>query len=329
MAASEACNAAASGLKERYPDAEVVCLPMSDGGEGLVECIAEAVNATMISVTVHDPLMHTIEAQYAVSADGTTAYMEMAAASGLPLVPKDKRNPMLTTTYGVGDMILDAVGRGCKNIIMGIGGSATCDGGKGMIECLDGHLPLPVEITVASDVSNPLYGENGAAYIFAPQKGATPQQVKLLDKRLRDFARETETKGIANPDLADHPGAGAAGGLGYGLMAYLGAKLQSGIDLLLDTIGFDEKIKGTDFILTGEGKSDKQTLMGKVPEGILKRARMQRIPVRLLSGAIEDEAELKQAGFASVRSINEDDPRPLDILMQKDVAMGNMKKATY
>lgn len=329
MTASEACNSAASGLKERYPDAEVVCLPMSDGGEGLVECIAEAVNATMISVTVHDPLMHTIEAQYAVSADGTTAYMEMAAASGLPLVPKDKRNPMLTTTYGVGDMILHAVGRGCKNIIMGIGGSATCDGGKGMIECLDGHLPLPVEITVASDVSNPLYGENGAAYIFAPQKGATPQQVKLLDERLHDFARETETKGIARPDLADHPGAGAAGGLGYGLMAYLDAKLQSGIDLLLDTIGFDEKIKGTDFILTGEGKSDKQTLMGKVPEGILKRARMQGIPVRLLSGAIEDEAELKQAGFASVRSINEDDPRPLEIIMQKDVAMGNMKKTTY
>lgn len=329
MTASEACNAAASGLKERYPDAEVVCLPMSDGGEGLVECIAEAVNATMISVTVRDPLMQTIEAQYAVSANGTTAYMEMAAASGLPLVPKDKRNPMLTTTYGVGDMILDAVGRGCKNIIMGIGGSATCDGGKGMIECLDGHLPLPVEITVASDVSNPLYGENGAAYIFAPQKGATPEQVKLLDERLRDFARETETKGIANSDMADHPGAGAAGGLGYGLMAYFDAKLQSGIDLLLDTIGFDEKIKGTDFILTGEGKSDKQTLMGKVPEGILKRARKQGIPVHLLSGAIEDEADLKQTGFASVRSINEDDTRPLEILMKKDVAMENMKKATY
>lgn len=290
----------------------------------MVECIAEAVDANMVSVRVHDPLMQQIEAQYAVSADGTTAYMEMAAASGLTLVPKDKRNPMLTTTYGVGDMILDAVERGCKQIVMGIGGSATCDGGKGMIECLDGHLPLPAEIIVASDVSNPLYGEDGAAYVFAPQKGATPEQVKLLDDQLRNFARETEAKGIALPDLAHHPGAGAAGGLGYGLMAYLGATLQSGIDLLLDTIHFDVQIKDADFILTGEGKSDKQTLMGKVPKGILKRAMKQSIPVHLLSGAIEDAKELKDAGFASVRSINEDDNRPLEVLIQRDVAIENM-----
>lgn len=333
MTAKEACHAAASGLRERHSfdhaqddlDAEIVCLPMSDGGEGMVECIAEAVGATMVSVKVHDPLMQMIEAQYALSADGSTAYMEMAAASGLPLVPKDKRNPMLTTTYGVGDMILDAVGRGCKRIVMGIGGSATCDGGKGMIECLEGHLPLPIETIVASDVSNPLYGENGAAYVFAPQKGATPEQVQLLDERLRCFARETEAKGIALPHLAHHPGAGAAGGLGYGLMAYLGARLQSGIDLLLDTIHFDEKIKGADFILTGEGKSDRQTLMGKVPDGILKRAKRQGIPVHLFSGAIEDASELQEAGFASVRSINENDHRPLEVLMLKEVAMQNLK----
>lgn len=342
MTAREACHAAASGLRERFSfddatsttlstsqdktHAEIVCLPMSDGGEGMVECIAEAVVAEMVSVKVHDPLMQMIEAHYAVSADGTTAYMEMAAASGLTLVPKEKRNPMITTTYGVGEMILDAAERGCKRIVMGIGGSATCDGGKGMIECLEGHLPLPLNIIVASDVSNPLYGENGAAYIFAPQKGATPEQVELLDERLRRFARETEAKGIALPDLAEHPGAGAAGGLGYALMAYLGAELQSGIDLLLDTIHFDEQIKGADFILTGEGRSDKQTLMGKVPEGILRRAQKQGIPVHLLSGAIEDLDELKEAGFASVRSINENDPRPLDVLMQRDIAMENMKK---
>lgn len=324
MTAKDACHAAASGLLIRHPDADIVCLPLSDGGEGMVDCIAEAVDVKMVSVKVHDPLMQIIEAHYAVSADGTTAYMEMASASGLPLVPKDKRNPMLTTTYGVGDMIFDAVGRGCRKIVMGIGGSATCDGGKGMIECLDGHLPLPAEIIVASDVSNPLYGENGAAYVFAPQKGATPEQVKLLDDQLRNFARETEAKGIALPDLAHHPGAGAAGGLGYGLMAYLGATLQSGIDLILDTVHFDEQIKGADFILTGEGKSDKQTLMGKVPKGILKRAMKQSIPVHLLSGAIEDAKELKDAGFASVRSINEDDNRPLEVLIQRDVAIENM-----
>lgn len=344
MTAKEVCLAASSGLQEHYPDAEVVCLPMSDGGEGMVDCIAEAVRATMVSVEVHDPLMKMIEAQYAISSDGTTAYMEMAAASGLTLVPKDERNPMLTTTFGVGDMILDAVERGCQKIVMGIGGSATCDGGRGMIECLktlppSSKRPLPEQkthnpitskpdIIVASDVSNPLYGERGAAYVFAPQKGATPEQVKLLDKQLRAFARETEAKGIALPDLAKHPGAGAAGGLGYALMAYLGASLQSGIDLLLDTIHFDEQIKDADFILTGEGKSDKQTLMGKVPEGVLKRAMQQGIPVHLLSGAIEDTVELKEAGFATVRSINENDYRPLEVLMQKDVAMENMKTAT-
>lgn len=301
---------------------------MSDGGEGMVVCIAEAVDATMTSVKVHDPLMNIIEAQYAISANGTTAYMEMAAASGLTLIPKHRRNPMLTTTYGVGEMILDAAKRGCRKIVMGIGGSATCDGGKGMIECLEGHLPLPLEIIVASDVGNPLYGENGAAFVFAPQKGATPEQVKILDEQLRRLARETEAKGIALPELAEHPGAGAAGGLGYGLMAYLGAKLQAGIDLMLDTVHFDEQIKDADFILTGEGKSDKQTLMGKVPEGILKRAMKQGIPLHLLSGAIEDFADLKEAGFASVCSINENDRRPSDVLMQKCVAMENMKKTT-
>lgn len=334
MTAKEACHAAASGLRNRYPEADLVCLPMSDGGEGMVDCIAESVNARMVSVEVHDPLMQVIVAQYAISPDGSTAYMEMAASSGLPLVPVDKRNPMLTTTYGVGDMILDAIGRGCKRIVMGIGGSATCDGGKGMIDCLKDHLPLhavgdptcPVEVVVASDVSNPLYGENGAAYVFAPQKGATPEHVRLLDDRLRAFAAETVARGIASPDLAEHPGAGAAGGLGYGLMAYLDAKLQSGIDLLLDTIRFDEQISGADFILTGEGKSDRQTLMGKVPFGILSRAKRQGIPVHLLSGAIEDYDQLKDAGFAAVHSINEGDKRSLEVLMHKDVAMANMKR---
>lgn len=328
MTAKEACDAAAAGLHEQYPDAEIVCLPISDGGEGMVESIADSIGAKMVSVEVHDPLMQIIEAKYAISTDGETAYMEMAAASGLPLVPEDKRNPMLTTTFGVGDMLLDAITRGCKKIVMGIGGSATCDGGKGMVDCLKDKLPLPLEITVASDVNNPLYGENGAAYIFAPQKGATPEQVKILDEQLRNFARETESRGIALPYLADYPGAGAAGGLGYGLMAYLGATLKSGIDLVLDTIRFDEQIKGADFIVTGEGKSDKQTLMGKVPMGILNRANKQGIPVHILSGAIVDVDCLKEAGFASIHSINEHDNRPLHILMQKDVAMENLKRET-
>lgn len=351
MSAQEACYAAASGLQERYPDAEVVCLPMSDGGEGMVECIAETLDVEMITVKVHDPLMQEIEAKYAVSfsscnsanEEQKTAYMEMAAASGLTLVPQEKRNPMITTTYGVGEMILDAIRRGCTKIIMGIGGSATCDGGQGMIECLRPHLPLPAEVIVASDVSNPLYGPDGAAYVFAPQKGATPEQVILLDQRLRDFARETESAGIASPELVNHPGAGAAGGLGYGLMAYLNAKLTSGVDLLLDAIHFDQQIADADLVLTGEGKTDGQTLYNiikednidqesgteapkKVPMGVLARAKRLGIPCTLLSGAIEDSQELLLAGFSEVRSINEGDNRPIEELMRKENAMENMHR---
>lgn len=335
MTAKDACHAAAEGLQQCVPDAKVVCLPMSDGGEGMVECIAEATGIDTVSVRVNGPMMNMVDnaddamvdAQYAISADGKTAYMEMAAASGLILVPEDMRNPMLTTTYGVGEMILDAVARGCSHIVMGIGGSATSDGGKGMVECLMPHLPLPVDIVVASDVNNPLYGTNGAAYVYAPQKGATPEQVVLLDQQLRDFARKTEELGIATPEVADCPGAGAAGGLGYGLMAYLGAKLTSGIDLILDIIGFDDKIKDADLILTGEGKSDRQTLMGKVPMGILKRAKRFGIPVYILSGCIEERETLIEAGFADARSINEGDQRPLAELMRRDVAMANLKTA--
>lgn len=356
MSAQEACHAAASGLHERYPDAEVVCLPMSDGGEGMVDCIAEALDVEMITVNVHDPLMQEIEAKYAISfpsdnnkKEQKTAYMEMAAASGLTLVPQEKRNPMITTTYGVGEMILDAIRHGCTKIIMGIGGSATCDGGQGMIECLRPHLPLPAEVIVASDVSNPLYGPEGAAYVFAPQKGATSEQVILLDQRLRDFARQTESAGIASPQLVNHPGAGAAGGLGYGLMAYLHAKLTSGVDLLLDAIHFDQQISDADLVLTGEGKTDGQTLYNiigdntvttadagnasdapkKVPMGVLARAKRLGIPCTLLSGAIEDSQELLLAGFSEVRSINEGDNRPIEELMRKENAMENMRRIVY
>lgn len=327
MTAHEACAAAAAGLRRRYPDAAIRCLPMSDGGEGMVDCMAEAVRAQIVSTTVHGPLMLPTEARYALSADGLTAYMEMAAASGLTLVPVEQRNPLLTTTYGVGEMMLDAVRRGCRRIVMGIGGSATCDGGAGMVECLEGHLPLPAEVVVASDVASPLYGEEGAAHVFAPQKGATPEQVVLLDERLRAFARSTEAKGIAHPSLAHHPGAGAAGGLGYALMAYLGATLKPGIDLVLDATGFDEALKGAVCVITGEGKSDRQTLMGKVPMGILARAQRAGIAVHLLSGAIEDADILSNAGFASVASINAGDKRPLDVLMRREVAERNMERA--
>ena len=239
---------------------------------------------------------------------------------------------MLTTTYGVGDMIIDAARRGCKEIVMGIGGSATCDGGRGMIQCLkDNGYTLPFantqlpHIMVASDVTNPLYGELGAAYVFAPQKGATPEQVKILDERLREFAEETETLALATPELAVHPGAGAAGGLGYGLMAYLKAELKSGIEIILSISKFDDTIKDASLIITGEGKSDAQTLMGKVPHGVLNHGKEHDIPVWLLSGGIENEDLLAQH-FDVVRSINEGDKRPLTTLLQPDVAKENLRE---
>lgn len=327
ISAAEACHTAALAIKDIHADAEITELPLSDGGEGLTQCISKIIPTYPVSVKAHGPLMEEINAEYIISSDGTTAYMEMAATSGLALVPIHKRNPLVTTTYGVGEMIIDATRRGCSEIVLGIGGSATCDGGKGMLEALkkekDVLDKLP-HITVACDVTNPLYGHNGAAYIFAPQKGATPEQVKTLDNALRKFAQDTEEQGIATAELANYPGAGAAGGLGYGLIAYLHAELMSGIDIILNIIDFDNKIIGADLIITGEGKSDEQTLMGKVPHGVLKRAWKQSIPVWLLSGAIDDQNGTLQNNFDKVKTINQGDNRPLNILMQPQVACCNL-----
>lgn len=340
MTAQEACHTAATAIREMMPDAEVVECPLSDGGEGLVDCVEKRLSVRRVDLKAHDPLMNIIDTSYVISDDGITAYMEMAATSGLTLVPDDKRNPMLTTTYGVGDMIIDAAKRGCKEIVMGIGGSATCDGGRGMIQCLidngyalpssNTHHPTPnthiPHITVASDVTNPLYGELGASYVFAPQKGATPEQVRLLDERLREFTKETESLGLAMPSLAIHPGAGAAGGLGYGLIAYLKAEMKSGIDIILSISAFDDAIKDASLVITGEGKSDMQTLMGKVPHGVLKHSTEHGIPVWLVSGAIDDSDNNLAKHFALVKSINEGDNRPLATLLQPSVAKENLRK---
>lgn len=327
MSAAEACHATAEGIRKWRPETRIVEIPLSDGGEGLVSCVQQLCPTLPVRVRAHGPLMEPIDAIYALSGDGKTAYMEMAATSGLPLVPPDKRNPLLTTTYGVGEMLADAARRGCREIVMGIGGSATCDGGKGMLQALrDAEIDfssLP-HITVACDVSNPLYGPNGAAFVYAPQKGATPEQVALLDEQLRQFAHETEEAGWASAKLAMTPGAGAAGGLGYGLLAYLGATLCSGIDIMLDIAGFNEKIKEADLVVTGEGKSDNQTLMGKLPHGILKRCRKENVPVWLLSGQIKDETHLLTQNFRLAESINRNDFRPLSVLMQPDVARRNL-----
>ena len=326
MSASDACQAAVSGIHSALPYAEITTIPLSDGGEGLVNCVRKMLPTRHISLQVHGPLMEMREASYALSPDGRTAYMEMAAASGLTLVPEEQRNPLKTTTYGVGEMMADAIRRGCSTIIMGIGGSATCDAGKGMLKALDDLSPKrKCKIIVACDVTNPLYGAEGAAYVYGPQKGASPEQVEILDRRLREFALETERTGIATPELAAFPGTGAAGGLGYALLAYLKAELHSGIDIVLNLAEFDRILQNADLVITGEGRSDRQTLMGKVPHGVLKRARKAGVPVWLISGSIaDDDGSLKRI-FNRIDSINRHDHRPLSVLMRRDVAQKNLE----
>lgn len=328
ISAQEACNAAADGIHSAFPKAEVVKLPLSDGGEGLVECVRRMLPTVDIALNVHGPLMDAVRCSYAMSLDGKTAYMEMAAASGLTLVPEDRRNPLDATTYGVGEMIAHAVGRGCERIVMGIGGSATCDAGEGMLKALSDHdcLNTSCRFVVACDVSNPLYGENGAAYVFAPQKGATPEQVVILDNRLRAFANRTEKAGMASPDMSFQPGAGAAGGLGYAFLTYLNAELRSGIDIMLDIARFDEMIQDADIVITGEGRSDAQTMMGKVPCGVRKRCMKAAVPIWLLSGSINDTGSVLSSHFNRVHSINERDSRPLTQLLLPQVAKENISR---
>lgn len=333
ISATEACHAAAKAIRSSWPEVQVVEIPMSDGGEGLVQAVKgykshlPEAKLTSICFQAHGPLMEPVMAEYLL--EGDTAYMEMAATSGLPLVPVGKRNPMLTTTYGVGEMILDACHRGAKHIMMGIGGSATNDGGRGMLlairEAGVSLQELP-SITVACDVSNPLCGPMGASAVFGPQKGATPAMVRQLDAQLQAFAEQAIAEGIATAEMMNHPGAGAAGGLGFGLMSYLHAELKSGIDILLDIVDFDRQIQGADWVITGEGKSDEQTLMGKVPYGILKRCQQQSIPVWLLSGTIDDPQGQLHSSFQTVASINAGDPRPLEVLMRPEVALQNLSQ---
>lgn len=329
ITSAEACAAARLGVLDAVPDAEVVMLPLSDGGEGLTACLAAPLGLQWRTVAAHDALMRPIAAQYAHSVDRTTAVMEMAQACGLGLISPAQRDVMRATTFGVGEMMLDAVRQGARRILLGIGGSATCDGGRGMMEALRPYLAEfeGVEVTVACDVTNPLYGPDGAAFVFAPQKGATAEQVVLLDQRLRNFAHDCETRYGTSPVLALHPGAGAAGGLGYGLMAFLGARLTSGIECVLDALDFDAHLPGAAMVITGEGKSDRQTLQGKVPMGVLRLAKPHGVPVALLAGAIDDAEALTAAGFSTARSINANDPRPLADLLRKEVAEQNLRAA--
>ena len=319
----EANQAASEGILNRMPDAKVVQVPVSDGGEGFLEAFQTAMGGDIVQVHVKDPLMRPIVAPYLVQGD--TAVIEIAKASGLTLVKPEERNPIVATSYGTGQLVVDAVRRGCKHIIVGLGGSATSDCGIGMLEAIENSkykIDNDVCFTIATDVTNPLCGERGAAHVFAPQKGASPDDVLALDARAKRFA-EASAKHLGR-DCQNLPGAGAAGGLGYAFMQYMQADCRSGIDLLLDAIHFDELLKDADLVITGEGSADRQTLMGKLPYGILQRARKHQVPVMLIAGRIADQQQLLDAGFARVACINPPG-LPLDIAMQLTTAKQNIR----
>ena len=330
LTSKEANEAAAEGIRNAYPDAEVVEVPVSDGGEGYMEAFHAAIGGRLEEVMVRDPLMRPVLAKYLLHNE--MAVIEIAQASGLTLLTKEERNPMVATSYGTGQLVADAVRKGAKHIIVGLGGSATSDAGIGMLRALidtfaknkswdDIEAFKDVTFTIASDVKNPLCGEHGAAHVFAPQKGATPEMVVALDERARKFA-EVSAKHFGH-DCSQMAGAGAAGGLGYAFLQYLHARSMSGIQLLLDTIRFKELGKDADLIITGEGSADRQTLMGKLPMGILEQS--VQAPVILIAGRINDRKDLLNAGFARVECINPPGIA-LEEAMRKEVAQQNIRQ---
>ena len=330
LTSKEANGAAAEGIRRVYPDAEIVEVPVSDGGEGYMEAFHAAIGGRLVEVTVRDPLMRPITAKYLLHDE--TAVIEIAQASGLTLLTNEEHNPLVATSYGTGQLVADAIRKGSKHIIVGLGGSATSDAGIGMLRALinaftkngqwdDIEEVKDVAFVIASDVKNPLYGEKGAARVFAPQKGATPEMVRRLDERARKFA-ELSAKHFGY-DCSQMAGAGAAGGLGYAFLQYLHAESKSGIQLLLDTIRFKELVKGADLIITGEGSADRQTLMGKLPMGILEQS--GGVPVFLIAGRISDREELLNAGFARVECINPPGIS-LEEAMRKEVALQNISQ---
>ncbi|MEK4799845.1 glycerate kinase [Thermoactinomyces sp. FSL K6-2592] len=318
MSAMEAACAIEKGFQKVMPDAEYVKVPMADGGEGTVRSMVDATVGEIRKETVTGPLGTEVEAFYGITWDRKMAVIEMAAASGIHLVPKEKRNPLVTTTKGTGELIRAALDQGVKRIVIGIGGSATNDGGAGMAQALGARLldrdgnPLgfgggelskldsidlsqldprlkEVHIEVACDVDHPLTGERGASAVFGPQKGATPEMVAILDANLARYAQVVkETLGI---DVDPIPGAGAAGGLGAGLVAFLGASLKRGVDVVAEAVQLDKHMAQASLVITGEGKIDGQTIHGKTPVGVAKRAKKYGIPVIGIAGMLGENCD--------------------------------------
>ncbi|HYF78776.1 MAG TPA: glycerate kinase [Symbiobacteriaceae bacterium] len=331
MTAAEVAEAMGRGVRRLYPDAELDLIPMADGGEGTVQAMVDATGGRLIPATVTGPLGEPVAASFGLMGDGETAVIEMASASGLPLVPADRRNPLLTTTYGTGELIRLALEQGARRLIIGIGGSATNDGGAGMAQALGARLldaagcDLPngggalarldridisgldprlqgFAITVACDVDNPMTGERGAAAVFGPQKGATPDMVAALDANLQHLAAIMRRD--LGQDVEQVPGAGAAGGLGAGLMAFLGATLRRGVEIVVDAVNLTGRCAGADLVLTGEGGTDFQTVRGKTPMGVARAAKVHGVPVICLSGGLgRNYREVYTVGIDAVCSI--------------------------
>lgn len=353
ISAKDAAIAIEKGIHQVIPQAQCILVPMADGGEGTMQALIDSSNGTLIPCRVHDPLMNPIDACWGKMGDDKTAVIEMAISSGLALVPKEKRNPLITNTYGFGELIKAALDEGCTQFILGIGGSATNDGGVGMLQALgyqffdkDGReLPLggaalsnltridashrhpllhKATFRVACDVNNPLCGPNGASAVYGPQKGATPEMVQILDRALAHFADiALQHTGIS---IVNRPGAGAAGGLGGGLLAFLNATLMKGVDLVIQCSTLENAIAKADLVFTGEGSIDAQTQSGKTPFGVAQLALKYHVPCIGLCGNLGDGSELLyHHGFHALFSITD---RPMSPEESMSEASALLQKTT-
>lgn len=353
MSSLEVADAFELGARKVFSNLKVVKLSLADGGEGTVESLVDGGNGDIITLKVKNPLMREIESFYGIIKNKNLAVVEMAAASGLPLLSKEERNPMKTSTFGTGELIKDALKKGCREFIVGIGGSATNDGGIGMLSALgykfldkSGKILDPIgenlinietidtsdvmpelkesSFLVACDVDNPLYGERGAAEVYSRQKGATEEMVTQLDNGLKHFS-EIVMKQF-NIEIGNYPGAGAAGGLGGGFLGFLNAQLKPGIDIIIETIGLEEQIKDADLVITGEGRIDFQSIMGKTPVGVAKLGKKYNIPVIAIAGCLADNADIvHDHGIDAIFSII-NHPLELEDALKKENALKFVEK---
>ncbi len=352
----QAGNAVRDAIARLDKNSIVLVSPLADGGEGTVEALAEGGNAEILEVTVKGPLLNPVVAKYCILTDTNTAVIEMASASGITLISPEERNPLQTTTFGVGELIKDAIERGCRRFIVGIGGSATNDGGTGMLTALgyefldknntpivlgarglkdlytiksDKVIPQLKEcsFSIACDVTNPLCGENGCSAVFGPQKGATPEMVFDMDRWLNNYAEIA--KSVSAKADKNYAGAGAAGGLGFAFLSFTNAALKSGIEIILEEIDIENNIKTADIVVTGEGRLDSQTVMGKAPSGVAKLAKKYGKKVIAFSGCVTDDAEICNehgidAFFPILRSIT-----TLEEALKTDNAYKNLNATAY